>query len=104
MHASAERPKYFIEHLPRESGSRHDQRLAGHLFKTDFTAAGQRIFYADHQAQAVAINMMNLQVGRFQRKTDDDDIHGAVFHALHYLMAEIAVDADMHLGKFLLKL
>jgi hypothetical protein len=47
--------------------------------------------------------MMNFESGRFDGKSDDADVHGAVFDALQNFMAEIAIDADVHLGIAALK-
>ena len=51
---------------------------------------------ADHETQAVAMNLMHFQVGGFDGHGDDAHVDGAVFDALENLVAEIAVDADVH--------
>ena len=42
---------------------------------------------------------MHFEAGRFHRQSHNAQIDGAVFHALQNFVAEIAVDADLHVGK-----
>ena len=96
MHPCAERPEQFVQHLPGKSGARDNQRLAGYFFKRNFGTVCQWIFRAHHQAQPVAINVMDFEVRRLQRQADDADVHGTIFDALQNFVAEIAIDADVH--------
>ncbi len=56
----------------------------------------QGVFRADHEAQAIFVDVVHLQIGRLDGKCDDADIHGAILDALEDFVAEIAVDADVH--------
>jgi hypothetical protein len=56
----------------------------------------QGVFRADHEAQAVFVNMVHLQIRGLDGQGDDADIHGAILDALEDFVAEIAVDADVH--------
>src|SRR4029077_1855398 len=64
--------------------------------ESDLGAMSQGVFCADHEAQAVFVNVVHLQIGRFDGKRDNADIHGAILDALQDLVAEISVDTDMH--------
>src|SRR5260370_15452515 len=65
---------------------------------------GERVSRTDHKAQAILVNVMHLQIRRLDGQSDDADIHGAVLDALQDLVAEIAVDTDVHQGIAALKL
>src|SRR5882724_785828 len=86
----------FVEHLTREAGTRKNERLAGDLRQGNFRTIRERILRADHEAQAVLVNVVHFEVRRLDGKRDDADVDGAIFDALKNLVAEIAVDADVH--------
>src|SRR5712664_245007 len=86
----------LVQHLAREAGSRKNKRLSRDFRQRNFRTVRERILRADHEAQPVFVNVVHFQVGRLDGKRDDADIDGAIFHALQNLVAEIAVDADVH--------
>lgn len=102
--ASAIGAEELVQDLAGEAGTGKDERLSGDFLEGDLGAVRERIAAADHEAEAVARNVMDLESGRFDGKRDDADIDGAVLDALQNLVAEIAVDADLHLGIAALKL
>src|SRR5260370_36878698 len=59
---------------------------------------------ADHEAQAVLVNVVHLQIGGLDRQSDDANIHGAVLDALKDFVAEVPIDTDVHQGIAALKL
>jgi len=87
----------LVEDLAREAGARKDERLCGDFFERDLGAMRKRIASADHEAEAVAREVMDFKGRRLDGESDDADIHGAVFDALQDFVAEIAIDADMDL-------
>src|SRR6266852_2953780 len=88
----------LVQHLAGEAGAGKDERLLGDLGESDLGAMSQGVFRADHEAQAVFVNVVHLQIRGLDGEGDDADIHGAVLDALHDLVAEIAIDADVHEG------
>src|SRR5882724_9257235 len=96
VEARAEGAQKLVEHLASEAGTRKNERLSRDLRQRNFRTMRERIFGADHEAQAVFVNLVHFEVGRLDGKRDDADIDGAVFDALKNLVAEIAVDADVH--------
>ncbi len=56
----------------------------------------ERISRTHHEAQAIFVNVVDFQIGRFDGKRDDTDINGTVLDPLQYLVAEVAVNADVH--------
>src|SRR5580704_6733280 len=101
--ASAIGAKEFVEDLAGEAGARENQRLTGDFLEGDLGAVRKRVAAADHEAQAVAGNVVDFESGRFDGKCHDADVDGAVFDALQNLVAEIAIDADVDLGIAALK-
>src|SRR5262249_19291624 len=93
----------LVENLPGIAGAGKNKGLACNLFERNFGAAGQRILAANHEAHAVFINVVNLEVGRLERHGDDADVHGAVLDASQNFMAKVAVDADVNLRIFALE-
>jgi hypothetical protein len=85
----------FIEHLASEAGAGKDERLLGNVGESDLGALGDGILGADHEAKAVLVDVVHLEVGRLDGKSDDADVGGAIFDALKNLVTEVAVDADM---------
>src|SRR6267142_2227262 len=96
VEARAVGAKKLVEHLASEAGTRKNERLSRDLRQSNFRTIRERIFRADHEAQAVLVNVVHFEVGRLDGKRDDADIDGAIFDALKNLVAEIAVDADVH--------
>ena len=96
MDARAIGAEEFVEHLAGEARARKNERLLGDFVESDLGAMGQRVFCADHEAQAVFVDVVHLQVGRLDGQSDDADVNGAVFHALQNLVTEVAVDADVY--------
>src|SRR5258708_6610838 len=90
------RAEEFIEHLASEAGAREDEGLLGEFGKCDLGAMRQGVFCADHETQAIFVNVVHLQIRRLDGQRDDADIRGAVLDALEDLVAEVAVDADVH--------
>ena len=90
--------KQLVQDLAGEAGTRENQRLRSHFLERDLGAVSQRIAAADHETQAVARNVMNFESGRFDGEGHDADVDRTVFDALQDLVAEIAIDADVHLG------
>ncbi len=86
----------LVKHLAGEAGAWEDERLLGDFGEGDLGAMSQGIFCADHEAQAIFVNVVHLQIGRLDGQSDDADIHGAILDALQDLVAEIAVNADVH--------
>src|SRR5215472_5293954 len=107
LHADANvraiRAKELVEHLAREPCTRENQRLSGDFFEGDFGAMRERIAGADHKAQAVPIDVVRFQIGGFDRHGDNADVRGSVFEALQNLVAEIAINADVHVRVTALK-
>src|SRR6266404_9964535 len=97
MHARAVRTEELIENLASVAGARKNQRLRSHFFQSHLRTLRQWIAHAHHESQAVLINVMHFQVWRLERQRHDTHVHGAIFYALQNLMAEVAVDADVHL-------
>ena len=93
----------LVEDLAGVAGARKNQGLRGDFLEGDLRAMRQGIAAADHETQAVARDVMNFDGGRFNREGNDTDVDRAVFHALQNLVAEIAIDADVHLGIAALK-
>src|SRR6266446_4896326 len=86
----------LVKHLAGEAGAWEDERLLGDFGEGDLGAMSQGIFCADHEAQAIFVNVVHLQIGRLDGQSDDADIHRAILDALQDLVAEIAVNADVH--------
>src|SRR5216684_374277 len=59
-------------------------------------AVRQRVARTDHEAQAILIDVVNLEIRRLDRERHDTDVDRAVFHPLQYLVAEVAVDTDVN--------
>src|SRR5260370_10566744 len=59
---------------------------------------------ADHETQAILVNVVHFQIGGLDGQSDDANIDGAVLDALQNLVAEIAIDTDVHQGIAALKL
>src|SRR5262249_53706689 len=93
----------LVENLAGVTRTGEDERLTGDFFQRHLGTARQRVFAADHEAHAVFVNVVDLEVWRFQRHGDDADVHRTVFDALQDLVAEIAVDTDVDLRIFALK-
>ena len=96
MKARAVRTEEFVEHLARKTSPRKDKRLFGDLCERDLRAMGKWVSRADHEAQAVFVNVVHLQIRGFDRQGDDAHVGGAVLHALQDLVAEVAVNTDVH--------
>jgi len=96
VNASAIRPEKFVKHLTGEAGARENERLFGDFSKSDFGAMSKGVLGADHEAEAVPVNVVHLQIGGLDGQRDDAHIDGAVLNALQNLVAEVAVDADVH--------
>ena len=96
VHARAIRPEKFVEHLTGEAGAREDKRLLGNFGEGDLGAMSERVLGADHEAQTIFVNVVHLQIRRLDGQGDDANIDGAILHALKDLVAEVAVDADVH--------
>src|SRR5260370_1601488 len=62
----------------------------------DLGAVGERVSRTEHEAQAMLVDMMHLQIRRLDGQRDDADVNRAVLDALQYLVTEVAVDADVH--------
>src|SRR5260370_40370257 len=58
---------------------------------------------ADHETQAILVNVVHFQIGGLDGQSDDANIAGAVLDALQNLVAEIAIDTDVHQGIAALK-
>src|SRR5579862_7349992 len=86
----------LVEQLPREPGLRNDQRLIRDFGRSHRLVLSQRTAGTHHQHQAVAKNRVCSEAGRFYGKRDDADVHGAIFHFLDYLSAEVAINANLH--------
>ncbi len=85
----------LVQHLAGEAGAGKDERLLGDLGESDLGAMRQGVFRADHEAQAVFVDVVHFQIGRLDGEGDDADIHGAVLDALEDFVAEVAVNADV---------
>jgi len=96
--------KELVEHLAGEASAREDEGLLGELGEGDLGAMSEWVSRADHEAQAILVDVVHLQIGRLDGQGDDADVHGAVLDALEDLVAEIAVDADVHQGIAALKI
>src|SRR5206468_1621831 len=96
VHARAVGTEKFIENLAGEAGARKNERLLSDFRKGDLGAMSERVARADHEAQAVLVDVVHLQIGRLDGQGDDADIDGAVLNALENLVAEVPVDADVH--------
>ena len=94
-HARAVGTEKFIEDLAGKTSPRKNERLLGDFGEGDLGAMGERVSRADHEAQAVFVDVVHLQIRRLDGKGDDADVDGAVFHALQDFVAEVAVDADV---------
>src|SRR6266404_2228172 len=93
----------FVEHLAGETGARKNKRLLSDFGEGDLGAMGERVLGADHEAQTVLVNVVHLQIGGLDGQGDDANIDGAVLDALQNLVAEIAIDTDVHQGIAALK-
>src|SRR5260370_22241401 len=96
MNARAVGAKEFVEPLPRKAGAREDQRLLRDLRQGDLGAVRERISRAHHEAQAIFVNVVDFQIGRFGGQRNDTDINGAVLDPLQDLVTEVAVNADVY--------
>src|SRR5712692_612231 len=96
MDARAIGAEELVKHLAGEARAWEDEGLLGDFGEGDLGAMSQRVFCADHEAQAVFVDVVHLQIGRLDGQSDDADVGGAVFDALQDLVAEIAVNADVH--------
>jgi len=63
----------------------------------------ERVLRADHEAQAVFIDVVHFQIRRLDGQGNDADVDGAVLDALENLVTEVTVDADVHQGIAALK-
>jgi hypothetical protein len=86
----------LVEHLAGETSARENKRLLSDFGEGDLGAMSERVLGADHEAQAILINVVHFQVGRLDGQGDDADVDGAVLDALENFVAEVAIDADMH--------
>ncbi len=96
VNARAIRPEKFVKNLAREAGAGKDERLLGDFGEGDLGAMSEGIARADHEAQTVLVNVVHLQIGRLDGQRDDANVHGTVLDTLQDLVAEIAVNADVH--------
>jgi len=94
----------FVKHLACEAGAGKDEGLLGEFGESDLGAMSQGVLRADHEAQAVFVNVVHLQVGGLDGQGDDAYVHGTVLDALENFVAEIAIDADVHQRVAALKL
>lgn len=95
--------KQLVEHLASVASTRKNERLAGNFLESDLGAMRQRIATADHEAQTITRDVMNLESRRFDGERYDAHIDGTILDALQNLVAEISVNADAHLGITALK-
>src|SRR5260370_12699250 len=86
----------LVEHLASEASTGKNEGLLGEFCESYFGAMSEGISRANHEAQTVLVNVVHFQIRGLDGKGDDADIHGAVLDALKNLVAEIAVDADVH--------
>src|SRR6266446_5631118 len=86
----------LVEHLASEAGAGKNEGLLGEFCERDFGAMSEAISRTDHEAQTVLVNVVHLQIRGLDGQGDDADVDGAVLDALENLVAEIAVDADVH--------
>src|SRR6266478_5754929 len=96
VNARAIGPEEFVENLAGEAGARKDKRLLGDFGEGDLGAMSERVAGADHEAQTVLVNVVHLQIGRLDGQRDDANVNGTVLDALQDLVAEVAVNADVH--------
>src|SRR5258708_12474589 len=85
-----------MESMPGIAGARKSERLRRDFGERDTRTVGKRVPRADHKAETVSVNVVNLQVRRLHRQRYDSDIDGAIFDALQDLVAEIALNAALH--------
>jgi hypothetical protein len=88
----------LVEHLACEAGAGKDEGLLGNFGEGDLGAMCQGVFCANHEAEAVFVDVVHFQVRRLDGESDDAHIDGAVLDTLEDLVAEIAVNADLHEG------
>src|SRR5260370_25988715 len=63
----------------------------------------ERISRTDHEGAAMLVNVVHLQIRGLDGQRNDADVDGAVLDALENLVAEGAVNADVHQGIAALK-
>src|SRR5580700_3174577 len=95
LQAGTIRAEELVEDLAGVAGPRKKQGRGGDLFERDVAALGEGILGADHEAKAITVDDMHLEIGRFQRERNDAEIERAFLQALQNFVAEIAVDADV---------
>src|SRR5260370_19248375 len=93
----------LVEHLASEAGAGENEGLLGEFGERDFGAMSEGISRTDHEAQTVLVNVVHLQIRGLDGQRNDADVDGAVFDALENLVAEVAVNADVHQGIAALK-
>jgi hypothetical protein len=86
----------LVENLAREASARQDHGLGRDFFQRDLRAIRKRVARADHETHTVAVDMVDLEVGRLGRQGHNAYIDGAIFDALQNFVAEVAVDTDVH--------
>ena len=86
----------LVENLACEAGARQDHGLGRDFFQRDLRTIRKRVARAHHEAHPVAVDMVDLEVGRLGRQGHDANVDGAVFNALQNFVAEVAVDTDVH--------
>ena len=96
VNASAIRPEKLVEHLASEAGARKNERLLGDFSKSDLGAMRERVLGANHEAEAIFVDVVHLQIGRLDGQGNDAHIDRAIFDALQNLVAEVAINADVH--------
>ena len=96
VNARAVRPEKLVENLAGEAGAGKNKRLLGDFGQGDLGAMSERIASADHEAEAILVNMVHLEIRRLDGQGDDANVNGTVLDALQDLVAEIPVNADVH--------